>query len=119
MTATFDEENRTPVLNPSLTWIMHSLERLGNKNTSYFSLEHEYIGYVQCFGKKGKLTIEYRSYEKDGDLHFTLGRFSRKKGIQIIEGVNGNFIPIFSHEVLCLSDAKKVFTEFFAKFIQK
>ncbi len=66
--------------------------------------------------KKGKLTIEYKSYEKDGDLHFTLGRQSKKKGIEIVEGSNGNYVSVFPNEVLRLSDAKKVFIEFFTNY---
>jgi hypothetical protein len=116
MTITFSEENRNLRMNLSLAEIMFSFQRLGNKSTSYFRLEHEFVGYVQCFGKKGKLTIEYRTYETSGDEHFTLGQSQKKQGIQIIEGGNGNYVPVFSDEVLHLSDVKKVFKEFFEKY---
>ena len=116
MTTTFSEENRISRTNLPLAEILFSLQRLGNKRTSYFCLEHEFVGYVQYFGKKGKLTIEHRSFETDGYQHFTLGRSSNEKSIEIIEGGNGNHVAVFSNEILRLSDAKKVFIEFFTNY---
>jgi hypothetical protein len=101
---------------PTLIYVLGSLERLGNKNKSFFILEHEFVGYVQCFGKKGRLTIEHRSYEKDGYKHFTLGKRSENKEIEVVQSTTGDHLMVFSNEVLRLSDAKKVFQEFFTNY---
>lgn len=107
----FEGEQFDPLQNPSPEVIEAALNQLHPRGPSFFTLTSGTGSYVQVAGAKGRLIVEFRDVGGSSFQHFVLGR-EPVNSERVSINYSGGAIQLLRSEVLALSDALQIFSEF-------
>ncbi|MFT5121495.1 MAG: hypothetical protein ACI97B_000119, partial [Verrucomicrobiales bacterium] len=92
------------------------LSGLNVKGRSFIIFEKEYGDYVQCAGSKKAMTIEARSYNKDGTFRHVVFGFRELDGDEVEIPGNERNHHTDASQVLTLKDARSILQPWLAGY---
>jgi|GEM_PF-3674591 len=103
-------ESKTEIPLPPKYTFPQEFNYLNKDNNSFYILEEDEIGYVQCAGEKLRCCIEFRDHKTGKQYRLAKG-INDDQSTQI-EMSNGH-VTVRIDEILTIEDAIKVFNEFY------